>query len=320
MENLYSIIKYEHLVDFDGQNGIERRKAYSFKIQPTDTSYAYTLPDWLNKYVINALYVLPVYTLATIEHLFSEAIKYSKEPLFRGYDTSVRDSLREISTTIIQKAIYLLTDYYYDPNTLYYVSPSDSFIYRNTLSKLVLYQMWSGRTGRGLQRVYSKMEYDEYYNGATYYQNDFWLKKLLENQEQLQEEVILKNQNIIIDEENTYDIEHVDSPNEITCSRYDVTFIYYRHKEIIDDDDDDISLSFEDSFANDIPDRSKIKYKVAHYNVSAALRLAFNRFAQDTFEHFHRLDIHPIYDLKYSIDLIKKNTGIDDPMIDVLKT
>lgn len=317
MDNLYNIIKYEGKVDFSTQLGMEERNVYSFKISTLNTSHIYTLPEWLNQYVQNALYALPSYALATIEHLFNEAIKYSEDPLFRGYDTSVRDSLREISHTIIQKAVYLLTDYYYDPNTHYYVSPSDSFIYRNTLNKLVLYQIWAGRTGRGLQRTFSKMEYDEFYNGATYYQNDFWLKRLLENQEKIQEDAILKSQNIIIDEENTFEIEHVDSPNEITCSRYDVTFIYYRHKDV---EDEEAILDFEDNFANDIPERSKIKYKVAHYNHSAALRLAFNRFAQDVFDNYHRLEINPIYELKYSISLIKEHTGISDPMIDILKT
>lgn len=323
MENLFNYLKYKYNGEFDGYGATVIRKIYSFKITPASSTAIYTLPKWLEPYVNDAEFALPDYAYDTIQHLFEEAIKYTQEPLFRGYDTSMREMLLGISHTIIEKAILLLTDYYYDKNTLYYVNQATTLISRHTLAKLILYQLWSGRTGRGLQLRYSKLNYDEQYNGDTYFQNDFWLKQLLENEEKIQEDAILHTQNVLIDrddEDLIYEVEAIDNTPEVSCSRYDATFMYYRHHKSIKSNDSVYDNEFENEFENDIPERTLIKYKITHYNKSAALRLALNRFAYDAFDTIHRFDINPIYKFTYDIELIKEHIKGCGTTIDVLKS
>lgn len=318
MEDFSRYLKYE------GQTRMRNRdteitgmvKLYSFKVPPLNEQNSYVLPPWLRTYVDNALYALTDNALATINYLFFEAVKFDKCNYFNGYDTVIRDELYGISNEIVNKAIYLLTDYYFDPDNNYYVSPVDTLIDRSTLKKMVLYQLWAGRTGRGLQKRWADIStYDNYYVGQSYYQNDFWLKRVLDNEEIIKESTFDYTVPYI-DEADEVGQEVELADDQLTCTRFDMTFVFYqktiqKNVRIIND--------FESNFENDIPERQVWKYKVLHYNNGAALRMGLNALFYDVFGDEHPLSLNTIYDFKYSVDLIKPNTGKFEPQVKLLK-
>jgi hypothetical protein len=321
MENYFKYLKFERedlLQHFDEKLQI---KLYSFKTPINNDIYSYKLPDWLLKYVNNALYAIPDTALKTLEFLFEKAVEYDDVDVFKGYDTIVREELHDISYHFLIKAVYLLTDHYYNPDTEYYKYGLDSFIDRSSLKKMVIYQLLSGLIGRGMQKYYAfNYKFDTYYTGVTHYQNDYWLSKIIDNEEAIQEKYINKiTQDLYHADENVeivMPVEHeIDEP---PLCRYNVTFMFYQRNEI--KSENFVITSFEDNFTNDIEERKIWKYKVLNFNESSAIKLAFNTFVYDLFGDVNKYSIHnPITKLKYNIELIKEHIEGDMPEIELLK-
>jgi len=148
---------------------------YKFDIRPPKRPWqGYRLPDKYEKLLEEAHFIIDRKALDTIEYLLNEAPVQRYMPLYRHYDTSVRETLMELGAEFLHKAVYLISDYYFDKEKGYYSRMSDGFLPKYVIASLAIYKYWCGRTGRGLQwgnagfnkSVY---RYNEYKNWLNYY-------------------------------------------------------------------------------------------------------------------------------------------------------
>lgn len=113
-------------------------------------SDGYDLPSEYDELVNKAVFALPAKAVTTIKFLLNQAESHWDMPMYKGYDTCIRESFLSITKVMIEKAIMLLCDYHFDPETKYY-SRVPEHLPKHVLRNLMIYKFWSGRTGRGLQ-------------------------------------------------------------------------------------------------------------------------------------------------------------------------
>jgi len=167
---------------------------YRFDIRPPKRPWqGYKLPDKYEKILEDAHFIIEPKALDTIEYLLNEAPVQRYMPLYRHYDTSVRETLMEIGGEFLHKAIYLITDYYFDKEKGYYSRMSDGFLPKYVIASLAIYKYWSGRDGRGLQwnnAGFNKPYYK--YNEDKNWLNYYYVAQEIRNYEKIQEEEFFK--------------------------------------------------------------------------------------------------------------------------------
>lgn len=165
-------------------------------------AFSYSLPPRYEEMVEDALFAIPKHALDTIQYLLLNANLHWNNPIYKGYDTNIRESLLDVSKAFIDKAFYLAFDYLYDPDTKYWRRKGNHEIDNDTLKDLTLYTFWRGRTGRGLQSYNAHMYGDA--NKKSKYNNEddflikrnnnktrFYLYKEIHEYERLQEDYIM---------------------------------------------------------------------------------------------------------------------------------
>ena len=120
-------------------------------------SDGYDLPEEYDKLVNDAVFAIPGKAIVTIKYLLNQAESYSDMPMFKGYDTNMREQLLGIRNEFIHNAIKLICDYHYDPETKYYAK-TPKYLPKYILAGLMIFKFWSGRTGRGLQLSLSSLK------------------------------------------------------------------------------------------------------------------------------------------------------------------
>jgi len=165
---------------------------YKFDIRPPKRPWqGYQLPEKYEKVLEDAHFIIDRKALDTIEYLLNEAPVQRYMPLYRHYDTSVRENLMELGAEFLHKAIYLITDYYFDKEKGYYSRMSDGFLPKYVIASLAIYKYWCGRTGRGLQGRNAGLDKSYYkYSEDKNWLNYYYVAQEIRNYERIQEEVI----------------------------------------------------------------------------------------------------------------------------------
>lgn len=163
---------------------------YKFDIRPPKQPWqGYQLPDKYEKVLEDAHFIIEPKALEAIEYLLNEAPVQRYMPLYRHFDTSVRETLMEIGAEMLHKAIYLITDYYFDTEKGYYSRMSDGYLPKYVIASLAIYKYWCGRTGRGLQWRNAGFDKHYYkYNEDKNWLNYYYIAQEIKNFERIQEE------------------------------------------------------------------------------------------------------------------------------------
>lgn len=190
---------------------------YKFDIRPPKRPWqGYKLPDKYENILEDAHFIIDRKALDTIEYLLNEAPVQRYMPLYRHYDTSVRETLMELGGEFLHKAIYLITDYYFDKEKGYYSRMSDGFLPKYVIASLAIYKYWCGRTGRGLQwnnAGFNKSWYK--YNEDKNWLNYYYLAQEIRNFERIQaEEFNSTNSEKVLDGRFTKGIEDIFPPEK----------------------------------------------------------------------------------------------------------
>lgn len=151
--------------------------------------YSYSLPPEFEDMVEYALFAIPSKAMDTINYLLLNATMHWNNPIYKGYDTCVRETLLNISQEFVHKAIYLIFDYLYDPNTKYHWRQENNEISKQVLRDMTTYTFWRNRTGRGNQISFAGFEHrgkTEYEYGGKY----FYVAQEIKAYEKHQENVI----------------------------------------------------------------------------------------------------------------------------------
>jgi len=164
--------------------------------------YSYSLPPQYDKLVEDALFAIPKHALDTIQYLLLNANLHAQNPLYKGYDTGIRESLGQISDEFIHKAIFLAFDYLYDPEVNYFRRMYDEEFDKPTLRDMTVYTFWRGRTGRGVQgwnagfygKGRTKYEYSESNEGQFYFYQE------VRKYERLQQDMINISERLATDD------------------------------------------------------------------------------------------------------------------------
>ena len=161
---------------------------FKFDIRPPKRPWqGYQLPDKYEKILEDAHFIIEKKALDTIDYLLNEAPVQRYMPLYRHYDTSVRETLMELGGEFLHKAIYLISDYYFDKEKGYYSRMSDGFLPKYVIASLAIYKYWCGRTGRGLQwgnAGFNKSIYK--YNEDKNWLNYYYVAQEIKNFEAIQ--------------------------------------------------------------------------------------------------------------------------------------
>jgi len=167
---------------------------YKFDIKlPKDAWIGYNLPKKYDDILEKAYFAIEPKALDTIEYLLSEAPVQRYNPLYRHYDTIVRENLMDIGATFLHKAIYLISDYYFDINEGYYSRISKDILPKYVIASFAIYKYWNGRTGRGLQ--YTNAGFDKYYyrySEDNIISSYYYIAQEIKNYERIQEQNISK--------------------------------------------------------------------------------------------------------------------------------
>jgi hypothetical protein len=276
------------------------RNTYYFTINKATVTSSYNLPKFLFDACNDATYIIPKSSIKTIKYLFTEASRYSGDGRFLQYDTAVRDDLKLIGYEILYRAIGLMTDYHRYHSTL--------LIDRYVLRRCIMYQLITDYVGRGTIRRLSHIDKMSFESDSNRYQNNFWLERIIRNEEECQEIKINKLKNYIADDQEGFNV--IDLVDRDYTAQFKVIFYYTTPKYEKPKKEE----TFEDSFIDDIPEKHVRIYLVNHWHIEDALRLAFNQFCYDIIGNDNWLAF-PFSDFKYSIQLLFDETLITNPRI-----
>jgi hypothetical protein len=286
------------LIPVDGPT----KTIYHFSIHKATVSGSYNLPQFLFDACNSAIFDIPNQAIETINFLFSEASRYSGHELFRHYDTVVRDSLHHIAFEMVYKAIELFTDY---------MMPHKSALFdKRIIRRCIAYQLFSDYVGRGLIKQLSKIEKQSYLPDRHFYQNDYWLERIIKNEETIQEQEIQKNKNYQADEAG-FQVQY--EPPGVVMSLFKITFFYAKTKYVKQDDD-----TFESKFIDDVPEKTTLQLYVYDYHITDAIRAGFNYFSFNVIGDDNWLQEN-ILDFNYKLQYIHELTTVDQPCIQVIK-
>jgi hypothetical protein len=104
------------------------------------------LPPYRVDQVLDAEFIVPANYLSALKYLKWLAEGHRHFPLFRGFDTNIRDQLTDVCLTAVQLFFKLLGDCQYDREKRFWQRGDDRFHWW----RLATYLHWVGRTGCGL--------------------------------------------------------------------------------------------------------------------------------------------------------------------------
>lgn len=104
--------------------------------------------------VLHARFAMDPEAVATCQYLKWMAEGHWDHPLFKGFDTMVREHLMDIAVTIVQMYFWMLQDYVYDHDSRYYAKDESKYHW----AKLAGYLFWINRTGGGLTADHAGIE------------------------------------------------------------------------------------------------------------------------------------------------------------------
>jgi len=110
------------------------------------------LPAKIVQEVVDAVFAFDQDALAALRYLKWLAEGHRYFPLFRSFDTNVREQLMGVAEKAAQLFFYLAFDYQYDPETKWYARD------RKWFDRCATYLHWVGRTGQGLYRSHAGLD------------------------------------------------------------------------------------------------------------------------------------------------------------------
>lgn len=198
MEDLTKILQYagESIIEppHGSEKKIQKVKLYKLVITPPKDAWAgYKLPDKYEKITNEAVFAIPSEAILSIKYLLMEGPVQMYNPITygAGYDTAIRESLMKIGQVMIDKALMLACDYYFDEETKYYAR-EPKCLSRGVLLSLIIYKFWNGRTGRGLQSIYANIDESQYPFSKDIINSYYYITQEIKHYEKIQEKDIVK--------------------------------------------------------------------------------------------------------------------------------
>jgi len=115
--------------------------------------------EWAQK-TLDVRFIPDRHAIDTLKYLKWQAEAQRHNPLFRGFDTYIRDKLMNVCVAFARMYFDLLADYIYDCKTQYWLRAP----WRRCWSNLAAYLFWVGRTGEGRVAHFAGMPYDSPYD------------------------------------------------------------------------------------------------------------------------------------------------------------
>lgn len=215
MEDLTKILQYagESIIEPPHGSKKEKNKVKLYKLvikQPEGAWAGYSLPEKYEKITDEAVFAIPPEAVQTIKYLLMEGPVQMYNPITygAGYDTVIRESLMKIGQLMIDKALMLACDYYFDHDTKYYAR-EPKCLNKQVLLSLIIYKFWNGRTGRGLQHIYANIDESKYPFSKDIINSYYYITQEIKHSEKNQEKDILKKTHKDSKQNNSLEETHI---------------------------------------------------------------------------------------------------------------